>query len=105
MLLKIIIPKLYYPRGIRNMSRSDDVLKYIEQKVKLTKLDILKVNKSIYEDFIESVEEYSNGVASERYIDYMSALDSDSSSIAFTYLIEIFRNSYKPLYALKRFFS
>ncbi|HEF8771906.1 hypothetical protein AB7179_21700 [Providencia manganoxydans] len=86
------------------MSRNDDVIKYIENKVKLTKADISKVNESIYEDFIESIEEYSDGVASERYIDYMSALDSDSSSIAFTYLVEVFRNNYKYLYAFERFF-
>ncbi|MDE5307344.1 hypothetical protein PY546_13210 [Providencia stuartii] len=79
-------------RGFRQMSRVDRVLKYIGKKIKNAKADLSKVNDSIDDDFAKSIKESIGLDKEERYIDYISTLDFDTPSIAFIYLLEVYRN-------------
>ncbi|WP_368904001.1 hypothetical protein [Providencia sp. 2.29] len=86
------------------MSRVDRVLKYIGKKIKNAKADLSKVNDSIDDDFAKSIKESIGLDKEERYIDYTSTLDFDTPSIAFIYLLEVYRNKKESLYSLEKFF-
>lgn len=86
------------------MSRIDDVIKYTERKIKNVKAEPSQVMENINADFTKSIHLSAHLEVKEKYIDYMSSLDFDAVSIAFIYLLEVYRKRNESLYALERFY-
>ncbi|MEY0436681.1 hypothetical protein [Providencia huaxiensis] len=86
------------------MTRENDVIKYVEKRVNQTTRDINDIEELINEDFIESIEELMHDNNENKYIDYMSILDFNASSIAMMYMFQLYKKLNKVSYTFERFF-
>ncbi|MEY0234704.1 hypothetical protein [Providencia manganoxydans] len=86
------------------MTRANDVIKYVEKRVNQTTRDVNDIEDLINEDFIESIEDVMHDNNENKYIDYMSILDFNASSIAMIYMFQLYKKVNKVFYTFERFF-
>jgi len=86
------------------MNRTNKVIKYVENLVNSSNNDVAKINKIIYSETIDSLDELHGLSNSERYIRYEVLLESYLSSIALTYMRRIYKNDNDSPYEFERFF-
>ncbi|XOY29082.1 hypothetical protein ACLIX2_11500 [Proteus cibi] len=84
------------------MSRTNRVISYVEKIVSETIRDVIDINNLINEDFYEIISELDSN-SKDRYIDYISTINFNSSGIALIYIIQTYRKTNKVPYSLERF--
>ncbi|UDN36642.1 hypothetical protein [Proteus sp. NMG38-2] len=84
------------------MSRTSRVINYVEKIVNKTIRDVIDINNLINEDFYEIISELDSN-NKDRYIDYISTINFNSSGIALIYIIQTYRKINKVPYSLERF--
>ncbi|WP_193016238.1 hypothetical protein [Proteus sp. FME41] len=84
------------------MSRANRVINYVEKIVSGTIRDIIDINNLINEDFYEIISELDSN-NKDRYIDYISTINFNSSGIALIYIIQTYRRKNEISYSLERF--
>ncbi|QIF92887.1 hypothetical protein [Proteus vulgaris] len=84
------------------MSRTSRVINYIEKIANRTIRDTIDINNIINEDFYEIINELDSN-NKDKYIDYISTINFNSSGIALIYIIQTYRKKNKVPYSLERF--
>ncbi|MDS0790480.1 hypothetical protein OSB94_20560, partial [Proteus vulgaris] len=84
------------------MNRANKAIKYVEKIVNETIRDVIGINNLINEDFYEIISELDSN-NKDRYIDYISIINFNSSGIALIYIIQTYRRKNEISYSLERF--
>ncbi|UPK81934.1 hypothetical protein LW139_04280 [Proteus vulgaris] len=84
------------------MNRANKAIKYVEKIVSETIRDVIGINNLINEDFYEIISELDSN-NKDRYIDYISTINFNSSGIALIYIIQTYRRKNEISYSLERF--
>ncbi|NBM55191.1 hypothetical protein GWI68_10405 [Proteus sp. G2669] len=84
------------------MNRANKAIKYVEKIINETIRDVIGINNLINEDFYEIISELDSN-NKDRYIDYISIINFNSSGIALIYIIQTYRRKNEISYSLERF--
>ena len=84
------------------MNIANKAIKYVEKIVNETIRDVIGINNLINEDFYEIISELDSN-NKDRYIDYISIINFNSSGIALIYIIQTYRRKNEISYSLERF--
>ncbi|MEZ2793645.1 hypothetical protein [Proteus terrae] len=84
------------------MSRTSRVINYVEKIVKKTIRDVTNINCLVNNRFYHVINELDS-VDGRRYIDYISTIDFNSTSISNIYIIQSYKKINKVPYSLERF--